>query len=181
MPAEVENEDSVFQYNPDQIGSILSAHAEAIYAEREEGIGPEQMRLTERFLLMRAIDMHWVQHLTAMENLRTGIGLHAYGQRNPLVMYQSEGQKMFRDLQGRIQRDVARTLFHVAVDPAQVAAQLSAGRGNRRRNAQAGSPMQAVNGSNRNAQPSGAAKVGRNAPCPCGSGRKYKRCCGKAA
>jgi preprotein translocase subunit SecA len=138
------------------------------------------MRLAERFLLLRAIDSHWVQHLTAMENLRTGIGLHAYGQRDPLVMYRSEGQKMFLDLQHRIQRDVVRTLFHVTVDPAQVAGELGGNR-SRRRNAASGSPMQAVNGSNRNARPVGGAKVGRNAPCPCGSGRKYKRCCGKAA
>ena len=180
VPPDLEEEDRVFQYSLDQVGNILSAHAEAIYASREEAIGSEQMRLAERLLLLRAIDAHWVQHLTAMDNLRTGIGLQAYGQRNPLVMYQSEGQKMFHDLQQRIQRDVVRTLFHVAVDPAQVAAELSGNR-NRRRGAGSGSPMQAVAGSNRNARPSGGAKVGRNAPCPCGSGRKYKRCCGKAA
>ena len=182
VPAELDDEDKIFQYNLDQIGGILSAYAEAAFAEREAAVGAEQMRLTERFLLLRAIDSHWVQHLTAMENLRTGIGLHAYGQRDPLVMYRSEGQKMFRDLQNRIQRDVVRTLFHLSIDPVQLAAELGGNDSrNRRRNGTAGSPMQAVNGSNRNAQPSGAAKVGRNAPCPCGSGRKYKRCCGKAA
>ncbi len=182
VPAELDDEDKIFQYGVDQIGGILSAHAEAAFAEREAAVGTEQMGLTERFLLLRAIDSHWVQHLTAMENLRTGIGLHAYGQRDPLVMYRSEGQKMFHDLQNRIQRDVVRTLFHLSIDPAQLAAELGGNDSrNRRRNGTAGSPMQAVNGSNRNAQPSGAAKVGRNAPCPCGSGRKYKRCCGKAA
>jgi preprotein translocase subunit SecA len=180
VPEELDHEENVFQYSLDQIGNILSAHAEAAYTERQEEIGSESMRLAERFLLLRAIDAHWVQHLTAMENLRTGIGLHAYGQRDPLVMYRSEGQKMFHDLQSRIQRDVVRTLFHVSVDPAQAAA-LTGGASRGRRNATAGSPMQAVNGQNRNAQPAGAAKVGRNAPCPCGSGRKYKRCCGKAA
>ena len=182
VPSELDDEDKIFQYGVDQIGGILSAHAEAAFAEREAAVGAEQMRLTERFLLLRAIDSHWVQHLTAMENLRTGIGLHAYGQRDPLVMYRSEGQKMFHDLQNRIQRDVVRTLFHLSIDPVQLAAELGGNDSrNRRRNGTAGSPMQAVNGSNRNAQPSGAAKVGRNAPCPCGSGRKYKRCCGKAA
>ena len=180
VPEELDYEDKVFQYNLDQISTILSNHAERSYAEREEEVGAESMRLTERFLLLRAIDSHWIQHLTAMENLRTGIGLHAYGQRNPLVMYQSEGQKMFLDLQGRIQRDVVRTLFHVGVDTTQLANQLNGG-GGTRRSRSAGSPMRAVNGSNRNAQPTGSAKVGRNASCPCGSGRKYKRCCGKAA
>ena len=180
VPQDLDDEEKVFQYSLDQILGILSVHAESTYAEREEAIGSEQMRLTERFLLLRAIDSHWIQHLTAMENLRTGIGLHAYGQRDPLVMYRSEGQKMFHDLQGRIQRDVVRTLFHVAVDPAQMAAQMGSN-GSTRRNRSAGSPMRAMNGTNRNAQPSGGAKVGRNASCPCGSGRKFKRCCGKAA
>ena len=180
VPEELDYEDKIFQYNLDQISTILSNHAERSYGEREDEVGTESMRLTERFLLLRAIDSHWIQHLTAMENLRTGIGLHAYGQRNPLVMYQSEGQKMFLDLQGRIQRDVVRTLFHVGVDTTQLANQLNGG-GGTRRSRSAGSPMRAVNGSNRNAQPAGSAKVGRNASCPCGSGRKYKRCCGKAA
>ena len=180
VPEELDYEDKIFQYNLDQISTILSNHAERSYAEREEEVGAESMRLTERILLLGAIDSHWIQHLTAMENLRTGIGLHAYGQRNPLVMYQSEGQKMFRDLQGRIQRDVVRQLFHFGVETTQLANQLNGG-GGTRRSRSAGSPMRAVNGSNRNAQPSGSAKVGRNASCPCGSGRKYKRCCGKAA
>ena len=95
-------------------------------------------------------------------------------------MYQSEGQKMFLDLQGRIQRDVVRTLFHVSVDTGQMASQMNGGSGPRR-NRSSGSPMRAVSGSNSNARPGGSAKVGRNASCPCGSGRKYKRCCGKAA
>ena len=180
VPAEFDDEDKIFQSSLEQIGNLLSVHAEAIYAAREEKVGVEPMRLTERLLLLRAIDSHWVQHLTAMENLRTGIGLHAYGQRDPLVMYRSEGKKMFLDLQHRIQRDVVRTLFHVIVDANQMQSELG-GRRNRRGNAASGSPMQAVAGTNRNSQPSGGAKVGRNAPCPCGSGRKYKRCCGKAA
>ena len=180
VPEELDDEDKVFRYSLEQIKSTLSSHAERVYAEREEAVGAEQLRLAERFLLLRAIDAHWIQHLTAMENLRTGIGLHAYGQRNPLVMYQSEGQKMFLELQGRIQRDVVRALFHVTVDPNAAAGQQNGGSGPRRSRS-AGSPMRAVSGPNRNAQPSGAAKVGRNAACPCGSGRKYKRCCGKAA
>ena len=169
LPEPLATDDEVYQHSREQVESILWEHAETIYAQREEAVTPERMRLTERLLLLRAIDSYWVQHLTAMENLRTGIGLHAYGQRDPLVMYRNEGQKMFRDLQARIQRDVARTIFHVSVQPEPAA-------GRRR---PAASPMQAVNAPNRNAQP--AAKVGRNSPCPCGSGRKYKRCCAKAA
>jgi preprotein translocase subunit SecA len=173
-PPELEDEDRIYEWNIDQINGILSEYAETVCAQREEAIGEEQMRLVERLLLLRAIDTHWVQHLTALENLRTGIGLHAYGQRDPLVMYRTEGQKMFQDLLERIQRDVVHTLFHVTVGP-----EASRANGSRRNNTKA-SPMQAVNNPNRTAAPT-SGKVGRNAPCPCGSGRKYKRCCGAAA
>ena len=142
-------------------------------------MGAEQMRTVERLLLLRAIDTHWVNHLTGMENLRTGIGLHAYGQRDPLVMYRSEGRKMFQDLLARMQHDVVHTLFHVTLND-------GGGESNgrvRRPSGQPpmGSPMAQVNGNRSDATPGGRAKVGRNAPCPCGSGKKYKRCCGAAA
>ncbi len=174
-PPEMEDEEEVYELSLDQVNRILSDHAETVHGLREAAIGEEQMRLVERLLLLRAIDTHWVQHLTALENLRTGIGLHAYGQRDPLVMYRTEGQKMFHDLQERIQRDVVHTLFHVTVGPEAARPQ-----GGSRAKGPGTSPMQAVNTSNREAGRSGA-KVGRNAPCPCGSGRKYKRCCGAAA
>ena len=180
LPEEFSDEERIYNFSQDQIGAILSSHADTAYAQREEATGSEHMRLMERFLLLRGIDAHWVQHLTAMENLRTGIGLHAYGQRDPLVMYRSEGQKMFHELQNRIQRDVVRLLFHEALMPGQVSTTSGASRRGRK-NAVAASPMQSVGGSDRNAQTAGGTKVGRNAPCPCGSGRKYKRCCGKAA
>ena len=109
-----------------------------------------------------------------MGNLRTGIGLHAYGQRDPLVMYRSEGRRMFQELLQRMQYDVVHTLFHVTVSQ-------QPGNGDRRRSpeqlAQA-SPMKAVSGQRRQAVAAGGTKIGRNAPCPCGSGKKYKRCCG---
>ena len=175
LPPQLAQEDDFYQYSREQIDAILSQHAATAYDQREQDTGSERMRLTERFLLLRAIDSHWVQHLTAMENLRTGIGLHAYGQRDPLIMYRSEGQKMFHALQERIQHEVVRMLFHVSVDPELVATELGSSR-NRRRNNAANSPMPTAS-----PQPNGTAKVGRNAPCPCGSGRKYKRCCGKAA
>ena len=83
LPEEFSDEERIYNFSQDQIGAILSSHADTAYAQREEATGSEHMRLMERFLLLRGIDAHWVQHLTAMENLRTGIGLHAYGQRGP--------------------------------------------------------------------------------------------------
>ena len=178
-PPQLAQEDDVYQYDREKVESILWEHAETIYAQREEAIGAERMRIAERLLLLRAIDSYWVQHLRDMEDLRTGVGLHAYGQRDPLVIYRNRGREMFIEMQNRIQHDVARTIFRVSVETEPSAAQLN---GSRNRRAAAANPIQAANANNRNARPpAGAAKVGRNSPCPCGSGRKYKRCCGKAA
>ena len=176
LPPELSDEEQIYGWNRNQILEILDAFAETIYEAREHELGEEQMRTVERLLLLRAIDTHWVQHLTAMENLRTGVGLQAYGQRDPLVVYRSEGHKMFGDLQTRIQYDVIHTVFHTALtqQPQQ---------GNRRnRAANQTSPMKAVNDSQRGSAPMGGKeKVGRNTACPCGSGKKYKRCHGAAA
>ena len=175
LPEDLNNEDAVYQHSQDEIGKMLSEHADAVYEAREAEIGSEQMRILERLLLLRAIDTHWVTHLTTMENLRTGIGLQAYGQRDPLVMYRTEGHKMFQELTQGMQYDVVHTLFHVTVT------QQPSNGGHRQAPAKAASPMEAVIPKGREAIPVGAGKVGRNAQCPCGSGKKYKRCHGANA
>ena len=141
----------------------------------EAELGEEQMRTLERLLLLRAIDTHWVQHLTTMENLRTGIGLQAYGQRDPLVMYRTEGHKMFQELTHRMQYDVVHTLFHVSLtqQPANGGRKSAAAKASRPI-----SPMAAVIPKDRDAVAVGGGKIGRNSQCPCGSGKKYKRCHG---
>ena len=177
LPPELSEEDQVFDWSRDQILEILEEFAETVYNTREQEIGEEQMRTVERLLLLRAIDNHWVQHLTAMENLRTGVGLQAYGQRDPLVVYRSEGHKMFGDLQVAIENEVIHTVFH-----AQLTEQQPAQGGGRRQAAapiSKESPMKAINDPDRGSAPVGnSGKVGRNASCPCGSGKKYKRCHG---
>ena len=177
LPPELNTEEQVFDWSREQIQEILGAFAETVYQAREEDIGEEQLRTVERLLLLRAIDNHWVQHLTAMENLRTGVGLQAYGQRDPLVVYRSEGHKMFGDLQVAIENEVIHTIFH-----AQLTEQPPQGTG--RRNAapiSKESPMKAINDPLRASAPTAnGGKVGRNTSCPCGSGKKYKRCHGAA-
>ena len=93
--------------------AVLDA-AEELYAEREEAFGEETMRAIERVVLLQTVDRLWVQHLTMMSNLRQGIGLYAYGQRDPLVMYKKEGSAAFGALLERIDHDIAHTIFHVA-------------------------------------------------------------------
>ena len=174
LPPELKDEEAVYSYKLEEIEQILDEYAETVYDAKETELGSDQMRILERLLLLRAIDLHWVNHLTAMENLRTGIGLHAYGQRDPLVMYRTEGHKAFQELTHRMQQDVVHSLFHVTVNqrPAPARAPVRAPVG-----AAKASPMQKVVGNGRQAVPSGV-KVGRNEKCPCNSGKKYKRCCG---
>ena len=152
---------------PKEIEDKLMETAEALYGEREKEVGPDNMRIVERLVMLRTMDNLWVEHLTNMEDMRHGIGLHAVAQRDPLVAYKREGHEMFQNLLASIRHDVARMIYHVNIvrreepQKAPVGAQTAAG----------GSKKQ-------HAKVSGK-KVGRNDPCPCGSGKKYKHCCGK--
>jgi preprotein translocase subunit SecA len=138
------------------------------------------MRDLERFIVLRTIDGQWVQHLTAMDNMRTGIGLQAVGQRDPLVAYKQQGHEMFQELLERIRHDVVRLLLHVQVQIRTAVPAVSGRRG-------ISSPMESQQRDSRGEVAGVGApvrshqKVGRNDPCPCGSGLKYKRCHGKAA
>ena len=166
--------DALAQLDAEEIEDQLVESASAQYQWMERELTPEITRQIERQVLLRITDTAWVQHLTAMESLRQGIGLQSYGQRDPLVMYKREGHQRFQDLRERIQHDVVRTIFHVAVRPD------GRGNGGRPRGRPAAeSPMTQVSGRGRT-EPvrGGSTKVGRNAPCPCGSGKKYKRCHG---
>ena len=169
--------DEMAQMDQEEIEERHLGHSQAIYDQLEERLTPEIMRPLERQLMLRAIDSNWVQHLTSMENLRQGIGLHAFGQRDPLVMYKKEGHEMFQNLQGRIQDDIVHTIFRVELVP-------QAGRGDGRRKAAPAKTTtvmsRAIGNRDRETVPAGERKVGRNAQCPCGSGKKYKRCHGAA-
>ena len=161
----------------DEVAEELLAYADQVYEQYEEALESERMRSLEREVMLRTVDVHWVQHLTAIENLRLGIGLYAFGQRDPLVMFKMEGHEMFQSLLGRIQHDIAHTVFryaHALLESPQQRQVALAGR--------RASPMAAVmGGRNREVVAAGSRKVGRNDSCPCGSGKKYKKCHGMAA
>jgi len=164
-----------------EVEELLLGQADAAYEQRETELGSESMRVVERLVMLRAIDVHWVEHLTAMENMRQGIGLEAVGQRDPLVMYRRQGAEMFMETQERIARDIVRTIYHVQLQtpgqpPAQQAApqrQSAAAPARQAARAPAG-----VAAAPRPGGPMAVRKVGRNDPCPCGSGKKYKKCHG---
>ena len=164
------------QLSGDEIAEAVQDHAMQLYGQREEAVGQEQMRFIERLVTLRTIDSHWVVHLTSMENLRQGVGLHAYGQRDPLVMYRTEGHQKFQDMMDTIQHDIVHTIYHATLlegrpAPSNRAANRAAGRAPAGRRAQV--PVAAGAGAGASGR-----KVGRNDPCPCGSGVKYKRCHG---
>ena len=159
---------------------------ESSYEQREAEFGEENSRILERMVLLQTIDNLWVQHLTEMDAMRTGIGLRAYGQADPLVAYKREAHNMYDDLLAGIQRQVAHTIFHVAISRQTPAPQPQARniQTNRQTDGQApanNTAAQVTSGGASREPVKAGVKVGRNAPCPCGSGKKYKRCHGAAA
>jgi len=169
------SQSSMENMHPDEIEDYLLKFADDMYDEKESQTGQQQMRTLERLVMLRTIDSHWVQHLTSMENLRQGIGLHAFGQRDPLVMFKHEGHQMFQNLLDLIQHDIVHTVFRVG---------LASQPGTRRvqSNQSIETPISAVAAREKQAQANttNSTKVGRNDPCTCGSGKKYKRCHGIA-
>jgi preprotein translocase subunit SecA len=165
LPAEFGAED-LQGFSQSELIERLQAMAEDIYAAKEEELGAE-MKFAERFVMLNVIDRLWIQHLTALDELREGIGLRAYGQRDPLVEYKSEAFAMFQALEANIQSEIAQTVFRLTLRRREVApAPPREVRTNRDDEAPTKSPVRS------------ARKVGRNDPCPCGSGKKYKKCHG---
>ena len=152
----------------DDLVELLIEDAGTAYEGVEAQFGPEVMRKIERHVMLSVIDKLWVEHLTAMDELREGVGLQAYGQKDPLVVYKTEGFDLFQNLIGHIQHDVARTIYRVQPVVAQQPMRT-------RVTERATEDVQAAgNGSG----PRRSKKVGANDLCPCGSGKKYKRCHG---
>lgn len=166
-------EEEVEKRRGKDIGALLLERAQAAYekksAELEEaGL---DMREIERVVLLREVDSKWMEHIDNMDQLRDGIGLRAYGQTDPVVAYQKEGFDMFDEMISAIQQGTVQTLFRVTVrtkvERVQTMQPQSASHGGK--------------GMEKPAQRRVAKKVGRNDPCPCGSGKKYKNCCGRNA
>ena len=149
--------------------AALDNRAQRIYEQREAMWAEAKldMREFERVALLGAVDRRWMDHIDAMTELRDGIGLRAYGQKNPVIEYKREGYDMFEEMVHLIQEDTLRRLYFTVlakpVERRQVATPVAASHGEPEKKA----PKKA------------AVKVGRNDPCPCGSGKKYKNCCGR--
>ena len=154
-------------YNRKTFTDYVTQKALEVYGEKEEAIGKEKFREIERVILLMVVDRKWMDHIDAMDQLRQGIGLRAFGQQDPVRAYNNEGFEMFEDMNHSIKEDTVRGMFNVQpveeIERKQVAHETSATGGEEEIN----KPV--VKGK----------KIGRNDPCPCGSGKKYKNCCGK--
>jgi preprotein translocase subunit SecA len=152
--------------------------AHRIYDEKEQAISSAAMRFHERMLMLQVVDSHWKDHLLAMDHLKEGIGLRGYGQRDPLVEYKKESFLLFEDLMNRIDDDSIRFLYLLQpVDQAKQAEQME----RQRRRQQFVTSDQGGDARGKRPVKRDSPKVGRNDPCPCGSGKKYKKCHGAAA
>ena len=154
-------------------GKLTNALQEA-YESKEKDFGEETLRQIERIVLLQVVDTHWKEHLLGMDHLKEGIGLRGYGQKNPLNEYKREGYGMFMSLIDTIKQKTVITMLRV-----QIAQDEELDRLEQERRRQQQMEMNRGNESEKKTPARGEEKVGRNAPCPCGSGKKYKRCCGK--
>jgi preprotein translocase subunit SecA len=161
------------------LAARIGEGARSAYRKKEEEYGEDAMRYLERMFLLSTIDALWKDHLLSMDHLKEGIGLRGYAQKDPLKEYQREGFDMFADLVFRMKEESLRRLFHVKVqreeEPARIARTTPSAA--RRVNLSRGDISRAGVTTQRHS----SKKVGRNEPCPCGSGKKYKKCCGMGA
>jgi preprotein translocase subunit SecA len=168
LPEHNLTQEQILKMSKDEVRDTLLNSALEYYDQREQEITPEIMRQLERYIMLKVVDQKWMDHLDAMDQLRQGIGLRAYGQQDPLVQYKFEGYQMFNDMISSIQEDTVRLVMrtNVVQEPRETPTNVVENRGD----AEAAKKA-----------PAKSAKIGRNEMCPCGSGKKYKKCCGKGA
>jgi preprotein translocase subunit SecA len=160
-------EDEIYDLDKEVLRNKILEAAHKAYALKEEENGEENMREAERVILLRVVDQKWMDHIDAMDQLRQGIGLRAYGQRDPVIEYQMEGFEMFEEMIRSIQEETVRILYNIRIE-ARAPQRERVAKPTRASHGDSGPKKPVVKGN----------KVGRNDPCPCGSGLKYKRCCG---
>ena len=162
----------------DELKETLEKIAEDSYKAREQEFTEPVMRELEKIIMLRVVDNHWMEHLDHMDMLRQGINLQAYGQKNPLVQYKLEGYNMFEEMISQIQTDIAKLMYKVSIvteEERKVEDRLATAQ------ASHGDETSAAEANKKPVKkaPVRAQHIGRNDPCPCGSGKKYKNCCGK--
>ena len=158
-----------------EIEQLLREQATGRLESKEEDFGPPIMKHLMRVLLLQSIDSQWKDHLLSIDHLKEGIGLRSYGQKNPKEEYKREAYSLFMEMMGRIRQEVQQKLFRVQLAREEDVEQMEAQR--RRQKIS----LNRLGGDDQGRKPAvrDEEKIGRNDPCPCGSGKKYKKCCGK--
>ena len=159
------------QYDAQGLIDLLRERASDVYTRKEQELGEPLMRELERVMMLRVVDEYWMDNIDAMQELRQGIGLRAYGQNDPVVAYKKEGYEMFESMIAAIQAETIRRIFLARV-------QVGATTVKRERVAKVTGESAGSDGTVKKQPVKKGQKVGRNDPCPCGSGKKYKKCCG---
>jgi preprotein translocase subunit SecA len=158
------------KFNKDDLHEKLIDIAHARYEAKEEEIGSDLMREIERVVMLRTVDQHWMDHIDAMDQLKNGINLRAYAQRDPVIEYKFEGFEMFEEMIRAIQEDVVRIILNTRFDTNKEI-----------KREKVAEPIAAIHGESEEVVKKTVVhkdKVGRNDDCPCGSGKKYKNCHG---
>ncbi|UPA32460.1 preprotein translocase subunit SecA [Terrisporobacter glycolicus] len=169
MPKDSLEVEGLQELKTQELSDRIYEIAHDIYREKEELIGSERMREVERIILLQCVDNHWIDHIDAMDQLRQGIGLRALGQQDPVIAYKMEGFDMFDDMVKHIQEDTVRYLFNITIEQ-------------QPKERKSVVDVDTLSSPSDLADKSPVVKektVGRNEPCPCGSGKKFKHCCGK--
>ena len=169
IPVKVIQREDVRKMSKNQLKQHLKEEAVKLYEEKEAEFPEiEQIRELERVLLLKVIDQKWMDHIDDMDQLREGIGLQAYGQRNPKVEYKMTAYDMFNEMLASIQQDTLRLLYHVRIEQKVEREQVAKVTGTNKDETGPKKPVQRAE-----------KKIYPNDPCPCGSGKKYKQCCGR--
>ncbi len=171
-------DDVIKDLKSDSLREKISEMVLGAYEVREKDLGAENMRHLERIILLQVVDNHWKEHLLNMDHLKEGIGLRGYGQKNPLNEYKKEGFQMFQGLMETVKQQTVSTLFMVQLVQKDEVEELE-----RQQREKEKARIAKLSRSDESAaetkKPTTSDKIGRNSPCTCGSGKKYKRCCGK--
>ncbi len=168
------SEETIKELTPESLETLIVEQALSRYEHRESRVGPELLRYLEREIMLMTVDSHWKDHLLNMDHLKEGIGLRGYAQQNPLIIYKKEGFELFANMVSRIKEETLEILFRIRVDDKE--ALESFGQPKEQ-------PLIFSGGEETARKPAPVKrkqkKTGRNEPCPCGSGKKYKKCCGR--
>jgi preprotein translocase subunit SecA len=166
--------------NRNRLRDLLLDKAKEIYQKKEEEFGAETLRYLEKVIMLQSVDYHWKDHLLAIDQLKEGIGLRGYGQKDPRIEYQKEAYQMFLEMMDRIKRDTVEKLFAIQIAKEQGVKEMKVER-KQTFVLSRGETTQSAGGETEDGKGvtyrREGKKIGRNDPCPCGSGKKYKRCC----